>query len=73
MGLRNANRKLVNAILDIRHSYIWREGSVACASGSPARLAVRRKLKSEWHNRYHGRGIMVYWHVERKSLAIHCH
>ena len=71
-GLRNANRKLVNAILDIRLPYIWGEGSVACASDS-SKFAVRgENLKSEWHNRYHGRGIMVYWHVERKSLAIYC-
>jgi TnpA family transposase len=28
-------------------------------------------LKTEWHNRYRGRGIMLYWHVERKALAIY--
>jgi TnpA family transposase len=26
---------------------------------------------TQWHLRYGGRGIMIYWHVERKSLCIH--
>src|SRR5262249_19102817 len=30
-----------------------------------------RNLTTQWHVRYGGRGIMIYWHVERKSLWIH--
>lgn len=26
---------------------------------------------TEWHQRYGGPGIMVYWHVERKSVCIY--
>jgi TnpA family transposase len=26
---------------------------------------------TEWHVRYGGRGIMIYWHVERKSTCIY--
>jgi len=26
---------------------------------------------TQWHVRYGGRGVMIYWHVERKSLCIH--
>jgi TnpA family transposase len=26
---------------------------------------------TEWHVRYGGRGIMIYWHVERKACCIH--
>jgi TnpA family transposase len=26
---------------------------------------------TKWHVRHGGRGIMIYWHVERKSLCIH--
>ena len=36
--------------------------------------ALRRwdqNLTTQWHVRYGGRGIMIYWHVERKSLCIH--
>lgn len=28
-------------------------------------------MLTEWHARYGGRGIMIYWHVERKSTCIH--
>ena len=69
--LRHANATLVNATLAVRWPHIWGEGQVACASDA-SKFAVRgENLKSEWHVRYHGRGIMVYWHVERKSLAIY--
>jgi len=70
-GLRNANTRLVNATLNARLPHIWGEGSVACASDS-SKFAVRgENLRSEWHNRYHGRGVMLYWHVERKAIAIY--
>jgi TnpA family transposase len=26
---------------------------------------------TEWHQRYGGAGIMVYWHVERRSVCIY--
>jgi TnpA family transposase len=26
---------------------------------------------TEWHVRYGGRGIMIYWHVERRSTCIY--
>ncbi len=26
---------------------------------------------TEWHNRYRGPGVMIYWHVERKSVCIY--
>ena len=26
---------------------------------------------TEWHQRYHGRGIMIYWHVEKKATCIY--
>jgi len=70
-ALRNANAKLVNATFELRLPHIWGEGSVACASDS-RKFGVRgENLKTEWHNRYRGRGIMVYWHIERKALAIY--
>ena len=28
-------------------------------------------LTTQWHVRYGGRGVMIYWHVERNSLCIH--
>ncbi len=26
---------------------------------------------TEWHSRYDGRGVLIYWHVEHKSMAVH--
>ena len=26
---------------------------------------------TEWHIRYRGRGVMIYWHVEKKSVCIY--
>ena len=26
---------------------------------------------TEWHARYGGRGVMIYWHVERKAACIY--
>src|SRR5260221_6499493 len=70
-ALRRANAKLVNATFDIRLPHIWGEGSVACASDYK-KFGVRgENLKTEWNNRYRGRGIMAYWHVERKALSIY--
>jgi TnpA family transposase len=43
---------------------------MACASDS-RRFATRgENLQTGWHVRYRRRGVLVYWHVERKSLAI---
>lgn len=69
-SLENAVAQVTNATLAVRQPHIWGEGTVACASDS-RRFATRgENLKTSWHARYRKRGIMVYWHVERKSLAI---
>ncbi|MDF5757333.1 Tn3 family transposase [Spongiactinospora sp. TRM90649] len=33
--------------------------------------AKNQNLFTEWHSRYGGRGILVYWHVERGSVVVH--
>ena len=30
-----------------------------------------RNLMTEWHARYGGRGVMIYWHVERQATCIY--
>jgi hypothetical protein len=25
------------------------------------------------YSRYRGRGVLIYWHVEKKSMAVHSH
>ena len=70
-ALRNANIRLVNATFTARQPHIWGTDSVACASDSIQFGVQGENLKSEWHVRYHGRGVMIYWHVEDHALAIY--
>lgn len=43
----------------------------ACASDSKKFGSWESNLMTEWHQRYGGPGVMVYWHVERKSTCIY--
>ena len=70
-GLRAAIAALVNAILAARRPAIWGEGTTACASDSKKFAAWDQNLLTEWHVRYRGPGVMIYWHVERKSVCIY--
>ena len=70
-ALRDAIRRVVNATLPARHPRIWGEGTTACASDSKQFGAWDQNLMTEWHVRYGGRGVMIYWHVERGSVCIH--
>jgi TnpA family transposase len=70
-SLRNAIGQVVNATLEARQPHIWGEGSMACAADARKFGTWGENLKTEWHTRYGGRGVMVYWHVERGSTAIY--
>jgi TnpA family transposase len=70
-SLRDAARRVVNATLAARDPAIWGEGTTACASDSKHFAAFDQNLMTEWHARYGGRGVMIYWHVERQSVCIH--
>lgn len=70
-GLRAAIAKLCNAIFEVRHPDLWGEGTTACASDSKKFGAWDQNLMTEWHARYGGPGVMIYWHVERKSVCIY--
>ena len=63
--------EVVNATLRVRDRLIWGEGTTACASDTKQFGAWDQNLTTQWHVRYGGRGVMIYWHVERKSLCIH--
>ncbi|WP_345406644.1 Tn3 family transposase [Nonomuraea salmonea] len=43
----------------------------ACASDSRKFGSWSANFMTEWHQRYGGAGIMVYWHVERKNVCIY--
>jgi len=70
-SIRNAITQVVNATLRVRLPAFWGEGTTACASDSKKFGAWDQNLMTEWHARYRGRGVMIYWHVERKSACIY--
>jgi hypothetical protein len=63
--------EIANATFAARHQAIWGTGSTAVASDSTHFGAFDQNIFTEWHARYGGRGVLIYWHVERKSMAIH--
>jgi TnpA family transposase len=63
--------EIANATFAARHQAIWGAGSTAVASDSTHFGAFDQNIFTEWHARYGGRGVLIYWHVERKSMAIH--
>src|SRR6266446_8853870 len=69
--LRDAIAHVVNAIFHSRLPHIWGEATTACASDSKKFGAWDQNLMTEWHVRYGGRGIMIYWHVEKHAVCIY--
>jgi TnpA family transposase len=70
-AVREAIRRVVNATIASRLPHIWGEGTTACASDSKKFGAWDQNLMTEWHIRYGGRGVMIYWHVERRAACIY--
>ena len=60
---------LVNATFAARDAAWWGRAT-ACASDWKKFGSWSYNLMTEWHQRYGGPGVMIYWHVERKS-AVH--
>jgi TnpA family transposase len=70
-ALRRAIIAVVNQTFALRQSDIWGETTTACASDSKKFGAWDQNLLTEWHVRYRGPGIMIYWHVEKRSVCIY--
>jgi TnpA family transposase len=70
-ALRRAVAIVTDGTLRARNPAIWGSGTTACASDSKHFGAWDQNLTTQWHVRYGGRGVMIYWHVERNSLCIH--
>jgi TnpA family transposase len=70
-GLRQAIVQVVNATLAVRLPRVWGEATTACAADSKQFGAWDQNLLTEWHLRYGGRGVMVYWHVEKNATCIY--
>ncbi|MEV5576895.1 Tn3 family transposase [Spirillospora sp. NPDC052269] len=69
-NLRKAIATLVNATLRMRDGAWWGTGT-ACASDAKKFGSWSSNLMTEYHVRYGGHGVMIYWHVERKSVCVY--
>lgn len=69
-NLRRAVTRLVNATLEVRDPGLWGQGT-ACASDSKKFGSWSSNFMTEWHQRYGGPGVMIYWHVERRAACIY--
>lgn len=69
--LRAAIADVANAIFRVRRPDIWGEATTTCASDSKQFGAWDHNLLTEWHLRYGGKGIMIYWHVEKHATCIY--
>jgi TnpA family transposase len=63
--------QIANATYAVRRLQVWSAGSSAVASDSTHFGAFDQNAFTEWHSRYGGHGVLIYWHVEKKSMASH--
>jgi len=69
-NLRAAIIRVVNETLKHRDPRWWGNATTV-ASDSKRFGSWDSNLMTEFHVRYGGPGVMIYWHVERKQLCIH--
>ena len=70
-ALRAATRAVADATNRARLADVWGESTSSCASDSTQLVSWDQNLMTEWHQRYGGRGVMIYWHVDAKATCIH--
>lgn len=69
--LRESITKVVDAIFRIRNTDIWGNATTTCASDSKKFTSWDQNLTTEWHARYKGAGVMIYWHVNSQSICVY--
>lgn len=70
-SLRSAIREVANGVFSVKDTGLWGEATTSCASDSKKFGSWDQNLMAEWHIRYGGRGVMIYWHVDRRSTCIY--
>lgn len=68
--VRAAIQDVINAIHMMKDPVVWGVGTTLCAGDSKKISVWDQNLLVEWHSRYGGRGVMIYWHV-KDGLCIH--
>ena len=59
--LRAAIARVADGVFAARDPALWGQATTACASDSKKFGAWDQNLMTEWHIRYGGRGVMIYW------------
>jgi len=67
--LRDAIRRVADATFAARNAQIWGEATTSCASDSKKIGVWDQNLRTEYSQRHFGAGVMIYWHVEKKSVC----
>lgn len=70
-ALKAACAQVSNATLAVRNPDVWGPPGTTCAVDSTKFRAWDLNLMTEWHARYGGCGVMIYWHVERQATCIY--
>lgn len=70
-NVRAAIVDIVNQIIELRDPAVWEEATTGCACDSTEVNSWDQNLMSGWHPRYKKTGIMIYWHVDTKSMVVH--
>ena len=70
-SLRAAASRVADATSAVRNPAIRGDAGTACAADPTKFGAWDRNLMTEWHARYGGRGVMIYWHVERQATCVY--
>ena len=70
-ALQDATRRIADATYRIRNADIRGDAGTSCASDSTQLASWDQNLMTEWHQRYGGRGVMIYWHVDKQATCIH--
>ena len=68
-GARAVAIQLANATFAARHSEIWGQSTTTVASDSTHFRAYDQNLFTEWHSRYGGRGVLIYWPSRRNRWS----
>jgi hypothetical protein len=66
-GARSFAAAIANATFTARQTAIWGEGSSAVASDSTHFGAFDQNLFTQYHVRYGGRGVLIYWTISSSN------
>ena len=69
--IREALKEVIDQALLKRNPDVFGEGNTTVAVDSKKIAAWDQNLLSQWHPRYKGTGVMIYWHVDQKALCVH--